>query len=50
MALQISFKLILIFVFDLGFFVLSVCDFLNLQFSANFIKMHECYLLSAKYM
>lgn len=31
------------------FLGLLVCDFLNfLKFSANFIKKHECYLLSAK--
>lgn len=49
MALQISFNLIMIFVFDLGFLDYQYMTFYSWKFSANFIKMHECYLLSAKF-
>lgn len=40
----------MIFVFDLGSLDYQYVTFYvySLKFSANFIKMHECYLLSAE--
>lgn len=47
MALKISFTLI--FVIDLGFLNYQFIAFFFMKFSANFIKMHECYLLSVEF-
>ena len=49
MALQVSFNLILMSDFDPGFLDNWRATFYidGLKFSANFITVHECYLLSA---
>ena len=49
MALQVSFNLILMSNFDPGFLDYWRATFYidGLKFSANFITVHECYLLSA---
>lgn len=49
MALQVSFNLILMSDFDPGFLDYWRATFYidGLKFSANFITVHECHLLSA---
>lgn len=47
MALQISFNLTS--VFDQGFLNYQLVTFSFIKCTTNFIKMHECYLLSAEF-